>query len=269
MIEYKYFRDPTPHIYLPELLPPDIYKQLLFPRLEYSARGRIGRDLFPGEPRYDALVATSGWRDLYGLCTSQQFVTWILKIFSNDMENLGCTVDPANAFYEPYVESRDLVLDVKGAISDLDRNVLFTRFDIQAADGGYAPYVHLDRIRRLVGGVIFCADYRDEGLVGGEFALYRDRLFADDRRCLWPKLVKTYAVRHNSGVIFLNSNAAFHGPRRILALSGLRKWVYYAISSHQPIWAPQKTSKVRNLAFRAKSGLELTRTWLTTSAGAL
>ncbi len=268
MIEYQYFRDPTPHIYLPELLPAEIYKKLVFPQLEYYARGRIGRDLFRGESGYEDLIAQSGWRELYELFTCPQFVMWILGIFAGDLKRLACSIDPANAFYEPFIESRDLVLDVKGAISGRDRNALFARFDIQAADGNYTPYVHLDRVRRLVGGVLFCSDCRDEGLVGGKFALYRDRFFADDRRCLWPKLAKSFPVRHNSGVIFLNSNAAFHGPTRTIALTGLRKWVYFSISSHQPIWSPQKTKPARSLAFSAKSRLLATRRWLTTSTSA-
>jgi hypothetical protein len=139
-------------------------------------------------------------------------------------------------------------------------NELFTRFDIQAADGDYAPYVHLDRIRRLTGGLLFCADHREEGLIGGEFALYRDRFFADDRRCLWPRLAKTFPMRHNTGVIFLNANAAFHGPRRTTAIKGLRKWVYHAVSSHKAVWPHRQSSRTRDLAFEGKSALDRLRT---------
>ena len=252
MIEYQYFSNPTPHIFLPQLLPAKQYREIVFPHLEPSAKGRIGRDLYEGEPGYGELIASPGWRDLHGMFTSWPFVEWVLTLFAKDLERLGCKVNPAKAFYEPYIESRDTVHDVKGQISDRDVNALFTRFDIQAADSKYAPYVHLDRIRRLTGGLLFCADRGEEELIGGEFALYCDRFFANDRRCFWPKLVKTFTVRHNTGVIFLNANTAFHGPRRMYALRGVRKWVYYAISSHQPVWSPQDSSRARNLAFKGK-----------------
>jgi hypothetical protein len=259
MIEYQYYSNPTPHIFFPEVLPWKTYAELVFPHLEHSAKGRIGRDLYDGEPGYNKLVASPGWRDLHGMFTSESFVTWVLRLFAEDLERLRCKVNPSQAFHEPYLESRDIVHDVKGQITDRDLNALFTRFDIQAADGNYAPYVHLDRIRRLVGGVLFCADHREEGLVGGEFALYRDLFFADDRRCFWPKLAKTFTVRHNTGVLFLNANTAFHGPRRTYALRGFRKWVYYAISSHQTVWSRRDSSRARNIAFKGKHALKEVR----------
>src|SRR5215207_4976121 len=167
MIEYQYYSDPTPHIFFPEVLPTKTYAELVFPYLEHSAKGRIGRDLYDGEPGYSKLVESPGWRDLHRMFTSESFVTWVLRIFAKDLERLGCRVNLSDAFHEPYLESRNTVHDVKGQISDRNVNALFTRFDIQVADGNYAPYVHLDRIRRVVGGVLFCADNREEGLVGG------------------------------------------------------------------------------------------------------
>jgi len=252
MIEHQYHREPTPHIFFPELLPPKVYSELVFPDIRPAPKGRVGRDLYAGEPGYAELVASPGWRDLHRTFTSAEFVTWILTLFADDLARLGCKVNPSKAVYEPYIESRDMVQDVRGAISDRDVNALFTRFDIQVADNDYSRYVHLDRIRRVTGCLLFCSDYSEEGLIGGEFALYRDRLFASDRRCLWPKLVKTFPVRHNTGVIFLNANTAFHGPRRTQALAGFRKWVYYAISSHQPVWTAQGPSRSRELCFDAK-----------------
>jgi hypothetical protein len=259
MIEYEYYSEPAPHIFLPKLLPTNAYRDLVFPKLERSLTGRIGRDLYDGEPGYGALVSSPGWTDLHALFTSERFVKWTVRIFADDLARLGCEVDPTTAFFEPYVESRDQVRDVRAAISDRDANALFTRFDIQAADATYEPYVHLDRIRRLTGGVLFCTDPAEEGLLGGEFAFYRDRWFADDRRCLWPKRVKTFPVRPNTGVIFLNANTAFHGPRPISALRGLRKWVYHAVSSHRAIWPYQRSSGPRSLALKGKKTLQAVR----------
>ncbi|MGA8029410.1 MAG: hypothetical protein WB992_19890 [Bryobacteraceae bacterium] len=262
MIEYHYYRDPTPHIFFPEVLPPKTYAELVFPEIKRAPKGRVGRDLYEGEPGYAEFVASPGWHDLHATFTSPVFVRWILDLFAEDLDRLGCKVDASKAYYEPYVESRDMVQNVRGAISDRDVNALFTRFDIQAAEKDYGRYVHLDRIRRLTGGLLFCSDYREEGLIGGEFALYRDRYFANDRHCLWPKVAKTFAVRHNTGVIFLNANTAFHGPRRTFALAGFRRWVYYAISSHQPVWSAQDRSRPRELCFKAKKAVEQIREWL-------
>jgi hypothetical protein len=259
MIEYQYYRDPTPHIFFPEVLPQKTYADLVFPDIKRAPKGRVGRDLYDGEPGHAELVASPGWRDLHGTFTSAVFVRWILTLFAEDLERLGCKVDPSKAFYEPYAEPRDMVQDVKGAISDRNLNTLFTRFDLQVADDDYARYVHLDRIRRLTGGLLFCSDFREEGLIGGEFALYRDRLFANDRHCLWPKLAKTFPVRHNTGVIFLNANTAFHGPLKTYALTGLRRWIYYAISSHQPVWRAQDPSRLRELCFKAKNAAGVIR----------
>ena len=51
--------------------------------------------------------------------------------------------------------------------------------------------------------------------MGGETALYRDRGFRNDRWCHDPELTALFTPRHNTGVIFLNSNTGFHGPRGI------------------------------------------------------
>lgn len=256
MLEHEYFSEPTPHIFFPQLLPPKVYAQLRFPDLAPAAKGRIGRDLYRGEPGFDELMANPGWKELHDLFTSEAFVLWTVSLFAKDMERLACKVDPAKARYEPFVEPRETVSEVEESIDERDPNTLFTRFDVQAADGNYTPYVHLDHIRRMTGGLLFCSDREEEGLEGGEFALYRDKFFADDRRCLWPELVKTFPVRHNTGVLFMNSNKGFHGPRRTRALRGLRKWVYYSISSHQAIWTPKPTTPKRELAFKGMYKVE-------------
>jgi hypothetical protein len=262
MIEYLYYRDPTPHIFFPELLPPKIYAELVFPTIKRAPNGRIGRDLYAGEPGYAEVIASPGWHDLHTTFTSPSFIRWILDLFAEDLDRLGCKVDPSKAYYEPYIEPREMVQGVRGAISDKDLNALFTRFDLQTAEKDYGRYVHLDRIRRLTGGLLFCSDYREEGLIGGEFALCRDRYFANDRHCLWPRVAKTFAVQHNTGVIFLNANTAFHGPQRIFDLAGSRKWVYHAISSHQPVWSAQDRSLPRDLCFKAKNAAKDSWKWL-------
>jgi hypothetical protein len=96
--------------------------------------------------------------------------------------------------------------------------------------------VHLDWARRIVGGILYFSDAAEEGLDGGELAFFRDRDFRDDRWCHDPEQVVAFAPRHNTGVIFLNSNRGFHGPRAIRRLEGRRRWLYFTISSKLDVW---------------------------------
>ncbi|MEI4884313.1 hypothetical protein, partial [Klebsiella pneumoniae] len=64
-----------------------------------------------------------------------------------------------------------------------DPHALFVRFDLQAIDATYAKAVHCDHLRRLIGGVLFMTSAEDEALEGGEFALYSDLAFNNDRKC--------------------------------------------------------------------------------------
>lgn len=83
-------------------------------------------------------------------------------------------------------------------------------------------------------------------LVAPEF--YRQMRFPDipvrPMGCHRPQLEKQFPFRHNHGVVFLNSNTGFHGPSPIRRVSGLRKWIYYSISSRRNVWqpAPQRPS---------------------------
>ena len=160
----------------------------------------------------------------------------MLRGFADDMRRHGCLVDPGRARLEPFAESRE---DKEREVlaGDADPNEVFTRLDFQSkGEGGYREFVHLDWARRIVGGILFFSDGRDEGLEGGELAFYRDRAFRNDRWCHDPELVATFPPRANTGVIFLNWNGAFHGPRAITRLRGRRRWLYYTISSRIDVW---------------------------------
>jgi hypothetical protein len=117
--------------------------------------------------------------------------------------------------------------------------------DFQSKGAGqYRDFVHLDWARRIVGGILFFSDSEAEGLEGGELAFYRDRGFKNDRWCHDPELTALFPPRNNTGVIFLNSNAGFHGPRRIKALAGRRRWLYYTISAQVDVWPHESRSEV-------------------------
>ena len=75
---------------------------------------------------------------------------------------------------------------------------------------------------------------------GGNFALYKDEKFNDDRICHKPKLLKEFPVMHNTGVLLLNSNEGFHSNTEMTSIEGWRKWVYCAISSKRTIWTSNR-----------------------------
>jgi hypothetical protein len=151
------------------------------------------------------------------------------------MEEHGCQVAAQDCYLEPYAETRSETVR-RELSTGQPPEALFTRFDFQAADESYTKPPHVDWPRRLIGGVLFCCDEDEEGLVGGRFALHLDDDYRNDRRSRRPRIVKEFPIRHNSGVLFLNSNRAFHGPTRIRKARGLRKWIYYSISSQRSVW---------------------------------
>lgn len=249
MLPYSYRRSPNPHIYLPELIPQELYEQVRFPQIDIRSQGRSGRDLFMGEPGFEVAVSSPGIKELYDLFTSAEFTHWVLSIFAEDLERLGCRARAETIRHVPFLETRELLADSPFILDeDADPNVVFNRFDFAIGESDYTPYAHLDSIRRLVGGLLFFSDLGDEPVEGGEFILYRDLLFRDDRRPHWLHATRRYPPRGNTGVLFLNSNRGFHGPAAIE--SGQRKWIYYSISSHTAAWERHPLQGVRSLASR-------------------
>ncbi len=92
-------------------------------------------------------------------------------------------------------------------------------------------------------GVLFMSSAENEAMEGGEFALYSDLAFNNDRKCHQSNVEKTFPYRHNQGVVFLNSNTGFHGPMSIRSVAGLRKWIYSSISSCRDIWKATPAAK--------------------------
>lgn len=230
-----YRSDPSPHVFLATLIEPEHYQRLSFPDIPEQAEGRIGRDLYVTDPGYDEVVHQPGWRELWQRFTSEEFVREVVDLFADDMRSRGCLVGPDLVHLDPYHETRTET-ETNRLSDDHDPNALFTRFDLQAASMTYGKTPHVDWPRRLVGGVLFLTSAEDEGMVGGDFGLYIDDDFQNDRVCHSARLAASYPMRHNSGVLFLNCNTAFHGPAPITRLTGLRKWVYYSISSRRDIW---------------------------------
>lgn len=238
----EYFSEPTPHLVLDPFIDPADYGQAGFPELDARAGGRIGRDLYPGEPEYRDLISSPGWDSIYRKFTSEPFVREVLDAFGDDLGRYGCLVNPAEFYMDQYEESRE---ETEGSplSEDADPNALYNRFDFQAIDATYGKGIHVDWPRRIVGGVLFCCDAEEEGMEGGSFALFEDEEFANDRICHSPVLAKEFPARHNVGVLFLNCNTGFHGPTPIERIDGLRKWIYYSISSRRDVWPFERSEE--------------------------
>jgi hypothetical protein len=233
-LRFHYSGSPHPHVVVEEIVAPEVYASMRFPDDRIVPGAKWG--LTAGDAQYASLFEDPAWKSLHDTLTGEAFVRTILDTFARDLRQAGCLVDPARASVVPLVESREekerSVLATEG-----DPNELFTRLDFQSkGDGGYRDFVHLDWARRVVGGILFFSDAEEEGLEGGELALYRDRDFRNDRWSRDPELTALFPPKHNSGVIFLNSNEGFHGPRAITALRGRRRWLYYTISSRVDVW---------------------------------
>ena len=237
LLRIDYLRSPTPHAFIPQLVAPECYAQIRFPDIPPRPMGRIGRDIYFGEPEWAEIMKQPGWAELSTTFMSEGFMQRLIGLFADDVRASGCGIDPDKVHLVQRAESRAETETRLLSESD-DPNALFIRFDLQAIDATYGKGVHCDHLRRVIGGVLFMTSAEDEALEGGEFALYSDLALNNDRICHQPKLEKTFPFRHNQGVVFLNSNTGFHGPTPIRRMSGMRKWIYYSISSRRNVWKP-------------------------------
>jgi hypothetical protein len=230
-----YFADPTPHAVISELVPPAVYEQIRFPDIPPRQDGRIGRDVYYGEPEWPEIMAQPGWAEFSSAFMSEEFMQRVIALFAEDIRAHGCKLDPSKVYLSQRAESR--IETQAPVLSETDDpHALFIRFDLQAIDATYDKGVHCDHMRRVVGGVLFMTSAEDEDMEGGGFGIYSDLDFNNDRRCHQPRVERIFPFRHNQGIIFLNSNRGFHGPTPIRRLGGLRKWIYYSISSRRDVW---------------------------------
>jgi hypothetical protein len=233
-MKYRYESHPHPHIFIEELVLPNDYARMRFPDELIEPTESWG--ITSGDEQYGEVMQDPLWRNLRDEMTSEAFVRAVLGEFSSEMRAAECLVDPEHFRLVDFVESRE---EKEAPQLDLqaDPNEVFTRLDFQSKGAGqYREFVHLDWSRRIIGGILFFSDQQEEGLEGGELALFRDKAFRNDRWCHEPELLVQFPARHNTGVIFLNSNSGFHGPREIRKLEGRRRWLYFTISSKADVW---------------------------------
>jgi hypothetical protein len=238
-MNHTYYREPSPHAHIPELISPPAFQNLTFPFLEKRMLGRTGWDLLPGEPKWRDLMQLPGWHELSAAFLCESTLRWVLDLFAADMRRLHCLVDPDKAYLEPFLEPPE-DLQRETISSTADPNALFFRFDVHETPRSDWQFVHCDWPRRVVGGMLFLSDANEQGMTGGEFGLFTDDDFRDDRVSRRPVLAKAFKFVANQGVLFLNANTAFHGPLSIRSMSGFRRWVYFSISSRRDVWPAPK-----------------------------
>jgi len=238
-MKYEYFPESFPYCYISEIVPRDIYDKINFPEISPVKNRRATKGLFSDDEGYSDIISSDGWKDVYQYFNNPKTIKEIVNLFSKHISKYDCNIQADKIYFSNYLESNEEFLLAK-MDNESDPNALFTKFDFQAGDITYEPKIHTDHLRRLIGGVLFFSDYREEKMEGGKFAIYRDEEFNDDRICHKPKLIKEFPVIHNTGVLFLNSNDGFHGNTKITSIEGWRKWVYYSISSKRNIWATKK-----------------------------
>jgi hypothetical protein len=251
-MRYRYAAAPHPHLFIEEIVARSEYGDLRFPDHLIKAGDAWG--ITASDPQYAKVLENPHWRSLHDYLCGETFVREVLSHFADDMKRTGCLVDPERARLVPFVESRE-AKSLSSLPGDGDVNEVFTRLDFQSkGPGAYREFVHLDWPRRLVGGILFFSDAEEEGIEGGELAFYRDRAFGNDRWCHDPELIGQFTPKANIGIIFLNWNGAFHGPRAMTRQRGHRRWLYYTISSRADVWPHGERRNHASLAHLERPG---------------
>lgn len=238
------FAEPFPHARLTDVIPADVYKELKFPALQKRSHTRAGWDLFKGEKKYDEFFAAdANWHKVRELLDSDTFIFSICQLFRDELTLQGIDADKLRLI--EYTETPAQMQMEHIAFGKFDHKI-FNRFDLQASNGTTLRHPHVDHARRLFGGVLFFCDAAEEGMVGGDFGLWKDRQYRGDRKPHDCEMVATYPVRHNTMYVFLNRNDAFHAPKPVTEITGSRKWAYFSISARQNVWKndPGATSLV-------------------------
>jgi len=105
-MQIEYFRQPTPHAFISELVAPEIYARIRFPDIPPRPMGRIGRDVYYGEPEWSQIMAQPGWGEFADAYMNEAFVRRIVGMFASDIRDHGCAIDPDKIYLAQRAESR-------------------------------------------------------------------------------------------------------------------------------------------------------------------
>lgn len=230
--------DPSPYIIIEDVLSKEIYNKLKFPKLKKRLNTRSGWDLFKGEKEWEEFFSKPYWNDLKNKLESKKFIETIIKQFETEIKLESRIKNPLKFQIIDYIENpaQQQRMYLRGTKKSPKENKYFLRFDLQASDGTTLRVPHVDHCRRIVGGVYFLCDPEKEGIEGGEFGLWRDNQFNNDRIPHDCEMVKKLPIRDNTMYVFLNSNSGFHGPNEMKKCMGMRKWIYFSISMKENVW---------------------------------
>lgn|GEM_PF-5797239 len=132
----EYFRSPTPHAFIPQLIAPELYSQIRFPDIPPRPMGRIGRDIYFGEPEWPEIMAQPGWTEFSSTFMSEAFMRRLMEMFADDIRTHGCGIDPDKVYLAQRSESR-VETETPSLSETDDPHALFIRFDLQAIDATY------------------------------------------------------------------------------------------------------------------------------------
>lgn len=228
------YDEPYPYLVIDDVLSDEFISKMRFPDLERRSNTRSGWDLFKGEREWGEFFGKEPWKEVAEKLDSLEFVQTILSFFERELAEIGIEHKAIRVidYIETPADQQCKQLDWK---RKFDGNV-FTRMDLQASNGSTLRIPHVDHARRVTGGVLFLCDAEEEGIDGGEFGVWIDDEFSNDRVPHKCRLYKTLPIKKNRMYIFLNRNDAFHAPSPIVSCEGMRKWIYYSISSKQNVW---------------------------------
>lgn len=248
---------PYPHVISPQLVTPELYRRLkaefppngFFEQHQKTIGSRTGRDLFKGDPHFEAFIKSSpAWTEFYNYIGSRAFLDYALALFGPHLKDFNCSVDPARAKLVDYTENRfSLWWRSKKAIylgrRGGDPNELFTRFDIEQATGGYDKPVHCDWPSRLISVILYFCDGDEIGMDGGDLRMHEMKKATPYADCVRkPKdedtnIIATLRPRENLGMLFLCSNNSYHSVTAVKSIRDYRRFIYLNVSSKaENIW---------------------------------
>ncbi len=227
---------PFDHVVKEGYLEPSLYAALRasFPTCPASS-GPSGHSLYLGEPGFDDLLdRNAAWRSFVEAVRSQEYVQACLAQFRDELRRGGCLVDPAQARYVPWIETREVKVLREVAAPHPAPHELFVRVDIHQAGAGYGRDVHLDHRRRLVTALIYFCDADEIGMEGGRLSMWP----RPTTRLSWfgRRRVRTITPRHNLAALFACSRRSWHRVDPITRQSGTRDYVQIHISSSVDAW---------------------------------
>src|SRR6202795_1738493 len=105
-MQIEYLRTPTPHAVIPQLVAPELYARMRFPDIPPRPMGRIGRDIYFGEPEWAEIMAQPGWAEFSSTFMSEAFMQRLIKMFADDIRAHGCGIDPDKVYLTQRIETR-------------------------------------------------------------------------------------------------------------------------------------------------------------------